>query len=306
MTQSKYLDAEAISKIDRLDLRAKWIVEGFMSGMHRSPFHGFSVEFAQYRGYVPGDDTKHIDWRVYAKSGRYTVKQFEEETNLTAMIVLDASASMAYGSPKAAGKLSKLEYGKLLAASLAHLVLKQSDAAALAVVDKGMRHFAEPSTKEAHLERICGLLEASEPSEGTDLGGALMTLAPRLKRRGIVMVISDLFEDPEKPAQAIARLRHAGHEVVVFHLLDELELTFPFEGLVRFQGMELGEEAICQPRMLKQRYLEELNAFLLEWKTICRRNQADYIQINTRTPMDVSLLAYLGRRLRVSAGRSGR
>ncbi|MCC5848241.1 MAG: DUF58 domain-containing protein [Verrucomicrobia bacterium] len=306
MTPNSYLDPAALSKIGRLDLRAKLIVEGFMSGMHRSPFHGFSVEFAQYRGYVPGDDTKHIDWRVYAKSGRYTVKQFEEETNLTAHILIDASGSMAYRSSKAADKLNKLEYAKLLTACLSHLILGQSDAAAVGILDTGLREFVEPSTKEMHLQRICGVLERTEASSESNIGGVMSDMAVRMKRRGIVMLISDLFDEPEKLFKAVSRLRHRGQEVVVFHLLDETELSFPFEGQVRFRGLEGDVEAICRPRMLRELYLKEMEDFILQVKTGCRRNQADYVQINTRTPMDVALSAYLVRRMRVAAGRSGR
>jgi uncharacterized protein (DUF58 family) len=299
---SRYLDPQTLSKIDRLDLKAKYIVEGFISGMHRSPYHGFSVEFAQHRGYVPGDDLKHLDWKVYAKTERYYIKQYEEETNLVAHILLDASESMLYNSPKAAGKLSKLEYGKLITAALSYLVLGQSDAVAVALFDDDIRQYIERSTRDVHIHRICDVLENTDPRKKTDLSSIFFRIAERVRRRGVVVIISDLFDRIENVLKGIQRLRFGGNEVVVLHLLDEYELTFPFEGLIQFKGLEEMGQALCHPRMLKKHYLEEVNAFLQKMRIGCRKNNVDYVQINTSTPVEVALTAYLAGRARMTGG----
>jgi len=303
---SRYLDPHTLSRIERLDLKARYVVEGFISGMHRSPYRGFSVEFAQHRGYVPGDDLKHLDWRVYAKSERYYVKQYEEETNLVAHILMDASESMAYGSPRSAGRMSKLEYAKLITASLSYLILGQSDAVAVGVFDRDIKEYVERSTNEAHIHRICSVLERLAPEKKTDIGGILKRFAERIRRRGVIVLISDLFDDVDGVMAGIRRLRFGGHEVVVFHLLDEYELTFPFEGLIQFKGLEETGEALCHPRMLRKHYLEELGRYLARLRAGCRRAQVDYVQVDTSTPVDVVLSAYLASRYRIiRAGRGG-
>jgi uncharacterized protein (DUF58 family) len=295
---SRYLDAKTLTKIDKLSLKAKYVVEGFISGMHRSPYRGFSVEFAEHRGYVPGDDIKHIDWRVYGKSERYYIKQYEEETNLVTHVLLDCSESMAYGSPAAADKLSKLEYGKLITAALSYFVLGQSDAVAVGLFDKAIKEYIEYSTREVHVHRICDALENLEPEKKTDIGEIMLRFGERIKRRGIVVVISDFFDDVDRILEGIQQLRYAGNEVVMVHLLDEYELSFPFEGLVQFKGLEETGEVLCHPRMLKKHYMEELNAYLARMRSACRRNDVDYLQVNTRTPVDVTLTAYLASRER--------
>jgi uncharacterized protein (DUF58 family) len=301
----RYLDAKTLSKIERLDLKAKHVVEGFISGMHRSPYHGFSVEFAQHRGYTPGDDLKHLDWKVYAKSERYYIKQYEEETNLIAHVLLDASESMSYASPKAADKLTKIEYGKLITASLAYLILGQSDAVAVGIFDDEIREYIERSTLGVHVHRICDSLEKIEPHKKTDIGSIFARFAERMRRRGIVVIVSDLFDDVDSVMKGIQRFRFAGHEVIVFHLLDEYELTFPFEGLIRFQGLEEMGEALCHPRLLKKYYLEELGRYLTKVRDVCHRNNVDYVQVNTSTPVDVVLTAYLASRDRIARGARG-
>ncbi len=310
---SRYLDPKTLSKIERLELKAKLVVEGFMAGMHRSPYRGFSVEFAQHREYTPGDDIKHIDWRVYARNERYYIKQYEEETNLIAHILLDTSESMAYGGPEAAkgpsGEgLTKLEYGKLITAALSYFILKQSDAVAVGLFDAEIRDYIERSTADVHIHRICELLETVEPEEQSDVGPAFHEFAERIRRRGVVVVISDLFDDVDGILKGLQHFRFSGSEVIVFHLLDEYELTFPFEGLIKFRGLEGMGERLCHPRMLKKAYLEELDKYLTRIRIACRRNDVDYVQINTKTPVDVVLTAYLagrGRALQRGGSRAG-
>ena len=303
---SRYLDPKTLSKIDRLELKAKFIVEGFIAGLHRSPYQGFSVEFAQHREYVPGDDLRHLDWRVYARNERYYIKQYEEETNLVAHILLDGSESMAYGSPHAADRLSKLEYAKLITASLSYFILGQSDAVAVGIFDRELKEYIERSTSDAHILRICDALERLAPESRSDIGSIFHRFAGRIRRRGMVIVVSDLFGlGPgylDDILGGIQHLRFGGNEVIVFHLLDEEELTFPFEGLIKFRGLEATGERLCHPRMLKRAYLEEIGRYLTRVQSACRRNNVDYVQINTRTPVDVVLTAYLGSRERLSRG----
>ena len=296
----KYLDPKVLAKVGKLDLKAKYVVEGFISGMHKSPFKGFSVEFAQHRGYVPGDDLKHLDWKVYAKSERLSIKQYEAETNLVTTLLLDASESMAYTSPnKARGTISeKLEYAKLVVAALSYLVLSQSDAVAVGIFDQQLREFIPRSTRKIHLNRICAALEQIKPQNRTNVGDVLHTIAQRVARRGVTIIVSDLFDKIENILSGIQHLRHDGHEVVVLHLLDKDELTFPFEGLVQFKGLEVANQVLCQPRMVKKAYLEELHKFLTKVKATCTRNGVDYVQVSTDTPVDVVLSAYLTSRER--------
>ncbi|MBA3707786.1 MAG: DUF58 domain-containing protein [Planctomycetes bacterium] len=303
---TKLLDPKILSKIGRLDLKAKYVVEGFISGMHRSPFHGFSVEFAQHRGYVPGDDLKHLDWRVYGKSGRYYIKQYEAETNLVCTVLLDGSESMAYGSPRANDRLTKLEYGKLITAALAYLVLGQSDAIAVGVFDETLKSWIERSTRKVHLNRICATLDSIEPEKKTGVGAILHTIAERVRRRGIIVLISDLFDSVENLLEGIQHLRHAGHEVVVLHVMDDDELNFPFDGLIQFKGLEVASELLCHPRQVKKAYLAEVEKFLTRIRAACQKNGVDYTLLNTSHSVDVGLSAYLASRVRMNLrGASG-
>jgi uncharacterized protein (DUF58 family) len=273
--------------------------------MHKSPYKGFSVEFAQHRGYVAGDDLKHLDWRVYGKNERLYIKQYEAETNLVTTILMDASNSMAYVSPNAKGASAKLEYAKLVVASLSYLVLGQSDAVAVGIFDEEIREFIPRSTRKVHINRICASLSTIEPGNKTGVGSIMHTIAERVKRRGIIVVVSDLFDKIEDVLSGIQHLRHDGHEVVLLHLLDRDELTFPFEGMVQFKGLEIANQVLCHPRMVKKAYLEELHKFLTTVKGACTRNGVDYVQISTDTPVDVALSAYLTSRERMllSGGR---
>jgi uncharacterized protein (DUF58 family) len=296
-----YLDPTVISKISRLDLKAKYVVEGFIAGMHKSPFKGYSVEFAQHRGYVAGDDLKHLDWKVWGKNERFYIKQYEAETNLVCNVLVDASASMAYVGQGAKDRMSKLEYAKLTAASLAYLILNQSDAVAVGMFNEQLLDYAQKSTRKVHIHRICKILEETPPKGRTGVGAILHTMAERVKRRGIFFIISDLFEDTEEILKGFQHLRHGGHEVVVLHVLDDDELTFPFEGMVQFKGLEIEEMVLCHPRSVRTAYLEELQKHLNRVKVVCQRNRIDYVLCDTRTPVDVALAAYLAKREHLAA-----
>ena len=302
MADTPYLDSAILDRIERLELRARGVVEGFISGLHRSPFRGFSVEFADYRGYVPGDDLKHLDWRTYARTGRYFVKQYELETNLIAHVLLDVSESMAYHSPESAGDLSKLEYGKLLAASLAFLIVKQSDAVGLGLFDNDVREFVRHSSMDVHVQQLCATLETTEAQNTSSTGAALRAMNERISRRGIVVIISDLFDSIADIQDAIQRLRVRRHEVILFHLLDEYELTFPFEGPVQFHGLETGMRVSCNPRLLREAYLEEVDSYLEEIRRVALNCGADYCRINTKTPVETALAEYLAIRQRLARG----
>ncbi len=290
------IDPKVLQKIGRLDLKAKLVVEGFISGMHKSPFKGYSVEFAQHRGYVQGDDLKHLDWKVWGKNERYYIKQYEAETNLVTTILLDASLSMAYAGAKAADRLNKLEWGRLASAALAYLVLNQSDAVSLGVFQHDILEWVERSTRKVHFNRICKQLEETSPGGETGVGRALHALAERVKRRGIVFLISDLFEDVETVIDGFQHLRHLGHEVVVVQVLDDDEVEFPFEGMVQFKGLELEVRVKCHPRSIRDAYLKELHDHLARVKGACHRANIDYVLANTSHPVDVVLGAYLQKR----------
>jgi uncharacterized protein (DUF58 family) len=295
------IDPDVLAKIGRLDLKARAIVEGFMTGMHKSPYKGYSVEFAQHRGYVPGDDLKHIDWKVWGKAERFYIKQYEAETNLVCTLLVDSSTSMRYVGASAHGKLSKLAWAQLAAAALTYLVLNQSDAVAAGTFADGINGWVERSTRKIHLQRVVDILEQAPEARQTGIGKALHDLAQRVRRRGIVVVFSDLFDDVATLLPGLAHLRHGGHEVVVVQVLDHDELTFPFEGMVQFKGLEAAGIALCHPRSVKKAFLEELQKHLSAVKAACQRNGIEYVQADTRMPVDVVLSAYLARREHMAA-----
>jgi uncharacterized protein (DUF58 family) len=297
----KYLDPKVLTKLSRLELKARLIVEGFISGLHRSPFRGFSVEFAEHREYVPGDDIRHVDWKVYGRSDRYYIKQYEEETNLKAHILVDVSESMAYpalpgGSPAPGEGPSKFEYASWVAASLAHLVLRQRDAVGLTLFDDRVRRSVPPSSSPGHLGSIVAALENPGLAEKTNAGSVLHEFADRLKRKGLVIIISDLFDDIERVKRGLRHLRHRGHEVIVFHILAHDELVFPFERLTLFEGLEGLPEKLAHPRTLRDAYLAELEAYLSAVRRACRDDRIDYVRIDTESKLDVALSSYLAAR----------
>jgi len=294
----KYLDPKTLAKIGRLDLIARLVVEGYISGLHRSPYHGFSVEFADHREYVPGDDIKHLDWRTLAKTDRYYIKEYEEETNLRSTIVLDTSESMKYAS----GAVSKLEYGCFIAASLAYMLVQQQDSVGLALFDSAVHRFIPPRASAAHLKLILHELNGIVPKAKTSMDLIFHDVAERIHKRGLVVVISDLFADPETILMGLRHFRHNRHEVVVFHVLDEYELEFPFDDTTLFEGLEEFGEVLTEPRSLRNTYLQEVKDFVMAMKRGCRQHEIDYVQMSTATPLDVALSAYLASRTKRGKG----
>jgi uncharacterized protein (DUF58 family) len=292
----KYLDPRTLAKLQGLELRARRIVEGYVAGLHRSPFHGFSIEFAEHREYVPGDDLRHVDWKVFGKTDKIYLKQYEEETNLLAYLVLDTSESMSYQSD--AEGLSKLEYAKCLAASLAYLVLQQQDSIGLATFDSQLRSFVRPGGNPSHLKQVLHVMEQSPGERKTATGPIFHDLAERLKKRGIVLVLSDLFDDVEPMMAGLKHFRHRRHDVVVFHVLDPAELEFPFRNTTMFKGMEGLPDVLTDPRSLRKAYLAEFEKFQREVRKGCRANNVDYLLLRTDQPLDVALSSFLSSRMR--------
>ncbi|MHB1035897.1 MAG: DUF58 domain-containing protein [Pirellulales bacterium] len=294
MSDSKrFLHPEAIQKIARLDLRARHVVEGFLAGLHRSPYFGQSVEFLQHREYTHGDDLRYVDWKVWAKQDRFYVKQFEEDTNLRCTLLVDVSASMRYGS----GPLNKYEYAATVAVSLAYLLLRQQDAVGCVAFDETIRTAMPQRTRRTHLNSIIQALDVSKPRDKTDLYHVLRGVAENHPRRGMMVLVSDLLADRRGLFKGIRLLRQRGHDVMVFHILDDDELDFPFNGPVRFEGLELPQSLSCNPRALRQGYLEALAAYLEEIRRGCAKNAADYALIRTSQPLDAALAACLSNRL---------
>ena len=289
----RFLHPEAIARISRLELRARHIVEGFLSGMHRSPYFGQSIEFLQHREYAPGDDFRYIDWKVWARKDRFYVKQFEEETNLECTMLVDVSNSMRYGS----GPLNKYEYACTVAASLAYLLLRQQDAVGLVAFDEHARARVPARSRRTQLDTIISHLAISAPRDKTDPYRVMREVAESTTRRGVVLLISDLLTDRQGFVKGIKLLRQRGHDCLVIHIMDDDELDFPFNGPVRFEGLELPDHLSCNPRALRQGYLEALSAFLEEVRHGCARHQADYALVRTSDPLDAALAAYLSNRL---------
>lgn len=287
-------DPETLARISRLELRARAVVEGVVSGMHKSPHRGSSVEFAQHRDYVPGDEIRHIDWKVYARSDRYQIKQYEEETNLKATLVVDTSTSMDYKGLKS--HLSKREYAAVVAASIASLLLKQRDTVGLTTFDDGVRQFIPPASTSAHMKLLLEMLERRDAQPKTAVGDTFHDLAERLKRRGMIIVLSDLFTDPDEMLRGLQHFRHRKHEVIIFHVLDRDELTFPFKDASVFQGMEGEEPLMAEPNALRQGYLQVFGEYVEKLKKGCRELNMDYQQLVTDQPIDAVLARYLSSR----------
>src|SRR5262249_20259807 len=273
----RYLDPLALAKAGSLELQARLIVEGYLSGMHKSPYHGFSVEFAQHREYVPGDDIKHVDWKVYGRTGRFFLKQYEEETNLVCWLLLDVSDSMRYTS----GTLSKYDYACMTAAALAYLVLQQQDSVGLVTFDNQVRTFLRPSSQPSHLKEIVNVMNRGSSGDKTSLAPIFHDLAERLNRRAIVVLLSDLFDEPDDVLAGLQHLRYRRHEVVVLHVLDRAELEFPFQEATLFRGLEQFPELLTDPRSLRQGYLEQVEHFMREVQRGCRAQNVDYVQMPT-------------------------
>ena len=287
-----FLRPETISKLENLSLVARLVVEGFIIGLHKSPYHGFSVEFAEHRPYMPGDEIKHIDWKLYGKTDRYYVKQFEEETNLKAHIILDASHSMEFSS----NEVSKIQYGTYLGAALTYLMLKQQDAVGLTIFDEGIRTMIPPSSRPSYLNVILGQMESLETGGETNISGTLHELAERIKRRGLIILISDLLDEPEEVLNGLKHFRHRKNEVIVFHVMDEQELSLDYDRQVELTDLESGQALTTEPRLIRKAYREEIQKFIGHYRQECLSNHIDYIHLTTAQPFDLALTEYLNKR----------
>ncbi len=288
-----HLLPHVVAKLANMELRARLVVEGFIAGLHRSPYHGFSVEFAEHRPYMPGDEIRHVDWKIYGRTDRFYIKQYEEETNLKAYLVLDTSRSMTYASP---GEVTKLEYAASLAASLAYLMIQQQDAVGLTLFDESISAFMPPHATRAYLQQILVALQTLRGGGGTAAGRSLHLVAERIRRRGLVIILSDLFDDPDQVLAAFKHFRHKKNEVIVMHVLDPLERSFAFGEDAAFEDLETEERMVTQPWHVRRAYAEALQSFVGRYKRECREHQIDYVLLDTRTPFDVALMEYLSKR----------
>ncbi len=286
----QYLKPEVIRQISRLDLRAQFIVKGFLQGLHASPFHGFSVEFSEHRKYAQGDDPKDIDWLVYAKTDKHYVKKFEAETNITGYLVMDLSRSMAYTYRQ---QLSKFDYSICLAAALCYLMIHQQDPVGLITFDEAVRQCLPPRSKRTQLGNVLSLLANLKPSGNTDIAKSLIQIAAMLKHRSLVMIFSDLFAEPEPVIAALRRLRHGGHDVILFNVLDEAEVRFPFDGMVEFVEPESHEKLQIDAGSFRSDYLDEIEAFRGRYRRECFQNGIDYVPLDTSMQFDRALTEYL-------------
>ena len=289
---AQYLDPAILARLEGLSLRARLVVEGYVAGVHRSPFRGFSIEFAEHREYTPGDD--HLDWKVLGRSDRYCLKQFEEETNLVCNLLLDTSESMTYQSSQAA--MSKLEYAKCAAASLAYLILHQQDSVGLVTFDREVRALVRPGSNPSHMKELLHVMEAAPGGRKTSAGPIFHDLAERFKKRGIAIIFSDFFDDVDAILAGLKHFRHRRHEVVLFHVLDPAEVDFPFDEMTQFHGLEGLPELLADPRAVRTAYLDELNKFTHRLKQGCRQQRIDYVLVRTDQSLEVVLSSYLASR----------
>lgn len=298
---TSYLRPEVIQRIAPLELRARRVVEGFIAGLHRSPYRGFSVEFAEHREYVPGDDIRHIDWRVYGRADRYYVKQYEEETNLRAHILLDASRSMAYPERPEARRMTKFEYASCVAASLAWLLMEQQDAVGLTLFDHAIREEIPPTAQKARIRSLIELIERSRPDDVTDVKAIFAHLAEHMLRRGMIVIVSDLLTSADDVIAGLQRFRYGGHEVLVLHVLDHDEIEFPFADHTMFEGLERpDQQLLADPQSLRQSYRNALQRFIRRIRRACVDHRIDYAVLSTRDSLDVALSAFLAQRMRMT------
>lgn len=285
-----YLKPEVINQIKRLDLRAQFVVRGFLQGLHSSPYQGFSVEFSEHRKYTSGDDPSDIDWLVYAKTDKYYVKKFEAETNITGYLVMDLSESMAYTFEQ---ELSKFDYAICLAASLAYMMIHQQDPVGLITFDEKIRDCLPPRSKRTQLANILSVLTKLEPSGQTDVASSLVQLAAMMKRSSLVMVFSDLLVDTEEVTRSLRQLRHGGHDVILFHILDEAEVSFPFNGLVELEDPESLEKLTIDAASFRRDYEIQITEFREKYRQQCQQDGIDYVALDTSMPFDKALMEYL-------------
>ena len=296
LTISQILSPDTISQLNNLFLKAKFVVEGFIVGLHKSPYHGFSIEFSEHRAYGQGDEIKHIDWKLWGKTDKYFVKQFEEETNLKSYLLFDQSASMKYKSDK----ISKLDYSKLIAASIGYLMLKQQDAIGLTLFDNKIRYQISPRSKKSHLYAILSKLEQVKVGAKTHIAPILHKTAELIKKRGLIILISDLLDEPDKILSGLKHFRHNGHEIIIFHILDPQEIKLNYNNRTRFKDLESDDEIITDPWHIKQDYKKSMEKFCNYYKTQCRNNKIDYVKLTTNTSLDVALNEYLLKRKKLN------
>ena len=295
---AKYFQPDVLGKISRLELRARHVVEGFVSGMHRSPYKGFSVEFASHRPYAPGDDIRHIDWRVFGKADRFFIKEYEEETNMRVHLVLDCSGSMAYPEHAGTERMTKWTYAATVAASLAHLLIHQQDAVGLSLFDNELRRQLPVSTNRLSMRDIAGTIESTSPRDVTGVKAVFPRLAGSVPRRGMVVIISDLLMNVDDLIQGLQRFRYARHDVIVLHVLDRDEIEFPFVDRTLFEGMEqVGQELLTDPQTLRGAYLDALGGFLRRVRGACLNLRVDYALLSTADGLDVALSTFLAARM---------
>ena len=295
MPSGHILTPDIISRLNNLSLKARFVVEGFIVGLHKSPYHGFSVEFSEHRAYGAGDEIRHVDWKLWGKTDRFFIKQFEEETNLKSYLLVDQSLSMTYKSKK----MTKLEYAQILAASLGYLMLKQQDAVGLTLFDDRIRVNIPARSKRSHLNIILSQMQNIIAGPETTIAPVLHKTAEAIKKRGLIILISDLFDDPDKVLSGLQHFRYKGHEVVVFHVLDPQELTLDFTQRTRFRDMESGEEIVTDPWHIQSDYQKSMEQFCDYIKSNCRQKNIDYVQLSTDLPLDMALSEYLIKRKRI-------
>jgi uncharacterized protein (DUF58 family) len=286
----KYLKPEVINQIKRLDLRAQFVVKGFLQGLHASPYHGFSVEFSEHRRYTPGDDPKDIDWLAYAKTDRYYVKKFEAETNITGYLTMDLSQSMGFTHRQ---ELTKFDYAICLAASLAYLMVHQQDPVGLVTFDQRLRDVIQPKSKRTQLGTILAHLTNLQPTGPTDIAKSVTQLAALIRHKSLVMLFSDLLAEPGPVFQALRRLRHRGHDVILFHILDEAEVNFPYDGMIEFEDPETEERVVVDATSYRRDYKREIDAFRALYRQECFQTGVDYVPLDTSMQFDKALLEYL-------------
>jgi uncharacterized protein (DUF58 family) len=289
-----FLDPAVLARIDNLELLARTVVDGFINGLHRSPYLGLSIDFAEHRPYMPGDDIRRIDWRVFGRTDRFYVKEFEADTNANFVVLLDISRSMDYGS----NGISKLDYARYLAACLTYFSRQQRDRVGLVTFDEDIVEMVPPSAK--HLDVVLHAIDRIEPGGRGDLEAPVLKIAEAVKRRSILAVVSDFYHDPQAVLRAVSYLKNKGNDVLVFHVLDPAEIDFPFEGAVHFEDLETGEKIPVVPERQAQQYRELMGAHLQELSRLLVENRMDYYLFNTAQPLDYALFSYLSRREKLS------
>lgn len=295
MYNFKKINPKFLYQISNMELRARLVVEGFISGLHKSPYLGFNIDFAEHREYTPGDEIKYIDWKIYAKRDKFYVKRFEEETNMRVWIVLDKSKSMAY----CLNNISKFDYARFLAASLSYLMLKQNDAVGLACFSESIDEYLPPAIGKLHIRHILSTLDKITTSSSTNIASSLCSLAERAKKRGLIIIISDFLDDEDKILKALSYFKHKKHEVIAFHVLDDSEINLPYSGGIKFMDLESNNFLSTDSDLIKSSYNKKIKEYLSRFKFKLLQNHIDYTLLNTKEPFDKALFSYLERRRNV-------